>query len=43
MSAATIPVALDEEVRSENIKKGDNILLAAFGGGLTWGASLVKW
>lgn len=43
MSAATIPVALDEEVRSKNIKKGDNILLAAFGGGLTWGASLVKW
>ena len=43
MSAATIPVALDEEVRDGKIKEGDKILLAAFGGGLTWGASLVKW
>ena len=43
MSAATIPVALDEQIKNERIKKSDNILLAAFGGGLTWGASLLKW
>ncbi len=43
MSAATIPVALDEEVKGGKIKEGDKILFAAFGGGLTWGASLLKW
>lgn len=43
MSAASIPVALDEAVRKKDIKKGDNIVLVAFGGGLTWGASVIKW
>ncbi len=43
MSAATIPVALDEAVRTGKIKSGDNVLMAAFGGGLTWGAALVEW
>ncbi len=42
-SAASIPIALDESVRSGLIKKGDLILLAAFGGGFTWGAALVRW
>lgn len=43
MSAASIPVALDEAVRSGKIKKNDNIILVGFGGGLTWGATLIKW
>ncbi|XTR37344.1 beta-ketoacyl-ACP synthase III [Paraclostridium tenue] len=43
MSAASIPVALDEAYREGKIKKGDNIVLVGFGGGLTWGASVVRW
>jgi 3-oxoacyl-[acyl-carrier-protein] synthase-3 len=43
MSAATIPVALDEWVRAGKIKRGDKLLIAAVGGGLTWGAALVEW
>lgn len=40
-TAATIPLCLwDYE---KQMKKGDNIVLAAFGGGFTWGATLVKW
>jgi len=42
-SAASIPVALDEASRAGLIKRGDTILLAAFGAGLTWAASLVRW
>lgn len=42
-SAASIPIVLDEAVRAGKIKKGDLILFAAFGGGLTWGAGLVRW
>jgi len=37
-SAATIPSALDQYVRAGKIKRGDNIVSAAFGGGLTWGS-----
>lgn len=43
MSSATVPVALDEAVRSGRIKKGDLVLLTAFGGGLTWGSALIRW
>nr|WP_279380582.1 ketoacyl-ACP synthase III [Caldicoprobacter guelmensis] len=43
MSAASIPVALDEAVRLGRIKKGDNIVMVGFGGGLTWGACAMKW
>ncbi len=43
MSAASIPVALDEAIRNEKIKKGDNVVLVGFGGGLTWGACVIKW
>ncbi|MBC8631060.1 ketoacyl-ACP synthase III [[Eubacterium] tenue] len=43
MSAASIPVALDEAYREGKIKKDDNIVLVGFGGGLTWGASVVRW
>ena len=42
-SAASIPIALDECVRDGKIKRGDHVLLAAFGAGLTWGASVVRW
>jgi 3-oxoacyl-[acyl-carrier-protein] synthase-3 len=40
-TAATIPLCLWEW--ESRLKKGDNIVLAAFGGGFTWGATLVKW
>ncbi len=43
MSSATVPVALDEAVRSGRIKRGDLVLLTAFGGGLTWGSALIRW
>ena len=42
-SAASIPIALDECVRDDKIKRGDHVLLAAFGAGMTWGASVVRW
>jgi 3-oxoacyl-[acyl-carrier-protein] synthase-3 len=42
-SSASIPIALEEAVREGRIKSGDNVLLAGFGSGLTWGASLLKW
>ena len=40
-SAASIPLALDEAVRSGKIAKGDTVLLAGVGGGFTWGAVLL--
>lgn len=40
-TAATIPLCLYEW--ESKFKKGDNLVLAAFGGGFTWGASLIKW
>ena len=42
-SAASIPLALDEAVRDGRIRAGQHVLLEAVGGGLTWGAVLVKW
>jgi 3-oxoacyl-[acyl-carrier-protein] synthase-3 len=42
-SAASIPIALDEVVRHGKIKEGDVVLMAAFGAGLTWAASVVRW
>ncbi|MDT8450405.1 MAG: beta-ketoacyl-ACP synthase III [Wenzhouxiangellaceae bacterium] len=42
-SAASVPMALDEAVRSGRIRRGDNMLLEAFGGGFTWGAALVRY
>lgn len=43
MSAASSAVALVEAVEEGRIKKGDTILLDAFGAGLTWGAIVIKW
>ncbi|HEY3347793.1 MAG TPA: beta-ketoacyl-ACP synthase III [Nitrospirota bacterium] len=42
-SAASVPMALDEAVRDGRIKKGMNILLEAFGGGLSWASAMIKW
>ncbi len=42
-SAASIPLALDVAVKDGRIKKGDLLLLEGIGGGLSWGASLVRW
>ncbi len=42
-SSASIPLCLDECVRSGRIKKGDLILMSAFGAGVTWGAVLMRW
>lgn len=42
-SAASIPLALDVTVREGKIKSGDNVLLAALGGGFAWGAVMLKW
>ncbi len=43
ISSATIPIALDESLRNGSIQKGDYVILTGFGGGLTWGSSLIKW
>jgi len=42
-TAASIPIALSEAHESNLIKKGDIIVLAAFGSGFTWGSALIKW
>ena len=42
-SAASIPMALDTAVRDGRIKRGDLLLLEAFGGGFTWGSSLLRY
>tara|TARA_B110000879_G_scaffold38539_1_gene53857 strand:- start:1347 stop:2294 length:948 start_codon:yes stop_codon:yes gene_type:complete len=42
-SAASIPLALDVAVQDGRIKRGDVILMEAFGGGFTWGSALVKY
>lgn len=42
-SAASIPLALVEAAQQGRIKEGDTVLLVGFGGGLTWGASVLVW
>ncbi len=42
-SAASVPMALDVAVRSGRIKRGDKLLLEAFGGGFTWGSALIAY
>ena len=42
-SSASIPLALDYALQESKIKQGDILLLAAFGGGFTWGSTLVKY
>ncbi len=42
-SAASVPLALDTAVRDGRIKRGETLLLEAFGGGFTWGSVLLKY
>jgi 3-oxoacyl-[acyl-carrier-protein] synthase-3 len=43
MSAASVPVALDEAVKKGQISEGDVIVIVGFGAGLTWGACVLRW
>ena len=43
ISSASMAIALDEANQQGRIKKGDLVLLCGFGGGLTWGSSLIRW
>ncbi len=43
MSAASIPVALDESFKEGRISEGDTIVMVGFGAGLTWGACVLRW
>ena len=43
ISAGSVPVLLDKMNREGRMKKGDKIVLAGFGGGLTWGAAVIEW
>jgi 3-oxoacyl-[acyl-carrier-protein] synthase-3 len=42
-SAASIPLALSTAVADGRIKQGDLLLMEAIGGGLAWGAALIRW
>ncbi len=42
-TAATIPIALDECVRSGRLKRGDLLIMTSFGSGFTWGSAAVRW
>jgi 3-oxoacyl-[acyl-carrier-protein] synthase-3 len=42
-SAASVPIALEEALRSRRISKGDLVILVGFGAGLTWGGVLIRW
>ena len=42
-TAATIPIGIVEAVETKRLKKGDNLILASFGAGFTWGATYIKW
>ena len=42
-SAASIPLALDKEVRAGHVQKGQLLMLEGFGGGLAWGSALVRY
>ncbi|HHF7343911.1 TPA: beta-ketoacyl-ACP synthase III [Legionella feeleii] len=42
-SAASIPLALDYSIREQRIRRGDLLLLESFGGGMTWGAMVIRY
>ena len=42
-SAGSIPLALDEAVKSGKVQPGDVIACAGFGAGLSWGAAVIRW
>jgi len=43
VSAASVPILLDEVNRKGMLRRGDKIILSGFGGGLTWGTCLIEW
>jgi 3-oxoacyl-[acyl-carrier-protein] synthase III len=43
MSSATIPVALDEALEQGRLKRGDNVMMVAFGAGFTWASTVLRW
>ncbi len=42
-SSGSVPLALDYAVRSGKVKRGQNLLLEAFGGGFTWASALLRY
>ena len=42
-SAATVPILIDEMNRKDMFRKGQKLIMAGFGAGLTWAASLFEW
>jgi 3-oxoacyl-[acyl-carrier-protein] synthase-3 len=42
-TAASVPIALTEAFEAGKIKKGDLVVLAAFGSGFTWGSAIIRW
>ena len=42
-SAASIPLSINQELQNGKIKDDDTLVLVGFGGGLTWGAIVIKW
>jgi 3-oxoacyl-[acyl-carrier-protein] synthase-3 len=42
-TAASIPIALDETLKSGKIKEGDIVVLTAFGSGYTWGSAVIRF
>jgi 3-oxoacyl-[acyl-carrier-protein] synthase-3 len=42
-SSASVPLTLDQAVRGQKIKDGDNVLMMAIGGGMSWGSALLRW
>ena len=42
-TAATIPIALDECVRAGRVRRGDLVVMTAFGSGFMWGSTAVRW
>ena len=42
-TAASVPIALTEALQAGKIKKGDLVILAAFGSGFTWGSAVIRW
>lgn len=43
ISAATVPISLDEAVKEDRLKRGDILLFTVFGGGFTWGGVVLRW
>jgi 3-oxoacyl-[acyl-carrier-protein] synthase-3 len=42
-SSASVPIAMDEARKEGRLRKGNIVMLVAFGGGLTWGSSVIRW